>query len=93
VSGIPADWNRSSYNKRREAAGAFRNLIENLSSKFLLVSFNSESFITHDEMLLILRKTGKLEVFETSYNTFRGSRNLRERQAHVREYLYLVEKK
>lgn len=93
VSGIPRNWNRSPYNKRRKAAGAFRDLIEKLASKFVLISFNSEGFISHDEMLSILRSTGRLEVFETSYNTFRGSRNLRERQAHVREYLYLVEKK
>ena len=92
VSGIPPDWNRSVYNKRQEAAPAFAELAGNIRSKFLLVSFNSEGHISTGEMRSILEKTGKLEVFETSYNTFRGSRNLRERQTHVREYLYLVEK-
>jgi len=92
VSGIPRDWNRSDYNNRQKAIRAFRELAENIKSKFLLVSFNSEGFLSPGEMLPILEKTGKVEVFDTPYNTFRGSRNLSKRQTHVREYLYLVEK-
>ena len=92
VSGIPPDWNRSAYNKRAQAAPAFGALVEKTRSKFILVSFNSEGFIAPDEMRNMLEKTGKVDVFETAYNTFRGSRNLRGRQTHVREYLFLVEK-
>ena len=92
VSGIPPDWNRSAYNKRPEAAPAFRELVEKTRSKFILVSFNSEGFIAPDEIRAMLEKAGKVDVFETTYNTFRGSRNLRNRQTHVREYLFLVEK-
>jgi len=92
VSGIPPDWNRSAYNKRQEAVSAFEDLAENIRSRFLLVSFNSEGFIPPEKMRCILEKTGKVTVFETLYNTFRGSRNLRERQVHVQEFLYLVEK-
>ena len=92
VSGIPPDWNRSAYNKRKNAALAFGELIEKTRSKFMLVSFNSEGFIAPGEMRTMLEKTGRVDVFETSYNTFRGSRNLRERQTHVREYLFLVER-
>jgi len=92
VSGIPPDWNRSAYNKRREAARAFADLAEKVRSKFILVSFNSEGFISPEEMRTMLEKTGKVEVFETAYNTFRGSRNLKKRQTHVREYLFLAER-
>ena len=92
ISGIPPDWNRSVYNKKQEAARAFSELIEKTRAKFILVSFNSEGFIAPDEMRTIMEKTGKVDVFETTYNTFRGSRNLRERQTHVREYLFLAEK-
>jgi adenine-specific DNA-methyltransferase len=33
-----------------------------------------------------------VDVLETTYNTFRGSRNLNNRDIHVKEYLYLLEK-
>ncbi|MCL2374076.1 MAG: DNA adenine methylase [Treponema sp.] len=92
VSGIPPDWNRSAYNKRQKAAQAFCELIEKTRAKYILVSFNSEGFISPGEMRIMLEKAGKVEVFETPYNTFRGSRNLRSRQVHVREYLFLLEK-
>ncbi len=93
VSGIPIDWNRSGYNKRNQTYNSFSKLINNLKAKYILVSFNSEGYITVEEMKDLLTKTGKLEILETNYNTFRGSRNLRNRDIHLKEYLYLVEKR
>lgn len=92
VSGIPDDWQRSDYNKRQKAEKALHELVEKLKAKYLLISFNSEGFITLDSMLSILKNVGKVTFLETKYNTFRGSRNLRNRDIHVKEYLYLVEK-
>ena len=40
----------------------------------------------------MLQKIGKVEILETTYNTFRGCRNLANRDIHVKEYLYLLEK-
>jgi len=92
VSGIPVDWNRSDFNKRGNAFDSFKDLVEKLPAKFLLISFNSEGFISFREMKGVLEKIGHLTVLETKYNTFRGSRNLRNRKIHVKEYLYLVRK-
>lgn len=92
VSGIPVNWNRSSYNNRVESYNAFKELASKLKAKFLLVSFNSEGFIPLDAMVDLLEKIGKVTVLETKYNTFRGSRNLKNREIHVKEFLYLVEK-
>jgi len=93
ISGIPIDWKRSNYNKRNNVYKAFLELVKKLKAKYLLISFNSEGFIKIEEMKNILKKIGELEILETKYNTFRGSRNLRNRDIHVKEYLYLVEKK
>jgi len=98
ISGIPDNWNRSAYNKKQFAYSSLSELVENINSKYILISFNSEGFITLDEMINMLQKFGKLEVLETSYNTFRGCRNLTSlseqgsRNIHVTEYLYLLEK-
>ena len=93
VSGIPANWNRSIYNKSREAITVFKDLLENIKAKYLLISFNSEGFIPMEEMIKLLKSIGKVEILEKEYNTFRGSRNLRNRKIHIKEYLYLVDKK
>ena len=92
ISGIPKDWNRSAYNRENNALNALAYLIENINSKYVLISFNSEGFISIEQMKNMLKKLGKLEVLETKYNVFRGSRNLNNRKIHVKEYLYLLEK-
>jgi len=92
ISGIPEGWNRSAYNKGNQALNALTSLVENIKSKYVLISFNSEGFITIDQMKKMLEKFGKLEVLKTKYNAFRGSRNLNARELHVKEYLYLLEK-
>jgi adenine-specific DNA-methyltransferase len=92
ISGIPDDWNRSDYNKGNYAYTALKDLVTNIKAKYILISFNSEWFIGLEEMRDMLNKIGRLEVLETKYNTFRGSRNLNNREIHVKEYLYLLEK-
>jgi adenine-specific DNA-methyltransferase len=92
ISGIPGNWNRSDYNKGRSAYAALNELVENIKAKFILLSFNSEGFIGLEEMKAMLIRIGKLEILETPYNVFKGSRNLSRRDIHVKEYLYLLEK-
>ncbi len=92
VSGIPPDWNRSIYNRKEKAREALAELVAVANAKFILVSFNSEGFIPRAEMASLLENHGTITVLDTDYNTFRGSRNLRARNLHVREYLFLLEK-
>ena len=68
------------------------DLVTRLPARFLLVSFNDEGFIAPAEMLAILESLGEVEEFRTLYNTYRGSRNLRDRKLHVTEHLYLVDR-
>jgi adenine-specific DNA-methyltransferase len=93
VSGIPPDWNRSDYNKRHMAYNALKELIAGLKARFVLVSFNSEGFISLGEMESMFKAMGRTEILEMRYNTFKGSRNLKNRDIHVTEYLYLLEKR
>ncbi len=93
VSGIPRDWHRSDYNKKRRVAEVFVELVRNVRARFVLVSFNSEGFIPKEEMIELLSSCGKVDVLESDYNAFRGSRNLSGREIHVKEFLFLVEKK
>ncbi|MBR1639323.1 MAG: DNA adenine methylase [Treponema sp.] len=93
VSGIPKGWNRSLYNKKKQILPIFAELVKNIRAKFVLISFNSEGFIQKDEMIQMLSELGKVQVLESKYNTFRGSRNLKEREIHVKEYLFLLDKR
>ena len=92
VSGIPKDWNRSAYNKKRKVCDVFGQLVKNVRAKYVLISFNSEGFISKEEIINIISEYGKVQVLESNYNTFRGSRNLTNRDIYVKEYLFLLKK-
>ena len=93
VSGIPTDWNRSSFNKKPKSEESLFSTIESCDSRFVLISYNSEGFVPHDDLLNFISGLGSVKLVQTPYNTFRGSRNLRDRPIHVTEFLYLLEKK
>jgi len=92
VSGIPSDWRRSGYNVKSRSLRLLHELLHTLDARFLLVSFNDEGFVTPDAMTRLLRQLGRVDRMEMQYNAFRGSRNLRDRDIHVTEHLFLVER-
>lgn len=92
VSGIPRDWNRSAYNKRSQVQEALDALLGTLPARFVLISYNSEGFVTLPEMQALLARHGQVQLMQTDYATFRGCRNLRARALSVKEYLFLLRK-
>lgn len=92
ISGITQDWNRSIFNKQKFALNALEDIVSSLKAKFIVVSYNSEGFISFTEMEEMLKKYGKVKTVENTYNTFRGSRNLKNRNIHVSEFLFILEK-
>ena len=92
VSGIAKEWNKSAYNKRKIAEEAMENLLKNTRAKFIAISYNDEGIIPIETFKSILSKYGKWELFDQDYNTYRGSRNLRDRSIKVKELLWVLEK-
>ena len=93
VSGIPTDWQRSGYNVKARSFPLLKDLLGTLDTRFLLVSFNNEGFIPTQRMRAMLAELGSMNVVETRYNAFRGSRNFNNRPIHVTEQLFLVERR
>lgn len=92
VSGIPDNWNHSIYNKKQTALGGMRDIVSKLDTKYILISYNNEGFISFEEMKNMLSEFGKVKEKRIKYNTFRGSRNLRERNIYTNEFLFLLKK-
>lgn len=92
VSGITQDWNRSPFNKSKSAYISMEKIISSIDAKYLIISYNSEGFISFEQMSSMLKKYGDLKTIEIKYNTFRGSRNLCDRAIHVSEYLFILKK-
>ena len=92
VSGISKDWNRSAYNKEKLAEEAMDQLLGNTRARFIAISYNNEGIIPIDNFKKILSKHGSWELAMQDYNTYRGSRNLRNRDSKVKEFLWILEK-
>ena len=93
VSGIPRNWKRSGYNVPATSKRLFHELLHTIDTRFFLISFNNEGYISPDEMRTMLQRIGDVDEYEIRYNTFRGSRNLRNRSIHVSEQLFLLERR
>ena len=93
ISGIPKNRNHSPFNRKQEALISMNKIITNLNTDFILISYNNEGFISFEEMTNMLKKYGNVESTEIVYNTFRGSRNLRNRTLHTNEFLFLLDKR
>lgn len=92
VSGIPTDWKRSGYNVRKQSLPLVLDLVKRLPARFLLVSFNAEGYVQTEDLRSALDAHGHVDEFVIPYNTFRGSRNLRDRAIHVNEHLFLMDR-
>jgi adenine-specific DNA-methyltransferase len=92
VSGISKDWNKSAYNKRAIAEAAMDKLLADTRASYILISYNNEGIIPIEKYKQILSKYGKWELMEQDYNTYRGSRNLRDRSIKVKELLWILKK-
>lgn len=92
VSGIPSNWNRSGYNVRKQALPLLESLFASVHARFLLVSFNSEGYVSTEEIRSALGKHGQVDEIIVKYNAYRASRNLRSRDIHVHEHLFLLDR-
>jgi len=68
-------------------------LLENTRARFIAISYNNEGIIPIDRFKSILSKQGDWTLVDQDYNTYRGSRNLRNRDIKVKELLWILEKK
>ena len=91
VSGIPTDWNKSRYNKAKEAYEAMEHLITTglTKAKYLLVSYNNEGIIPLSDWDTLLEPY-HVKKYEIPYDTYKGSRNLGNRPKKVVEIMYLL---
>ena len=62
-------------------------------TKYILLSYNNEGIIKPDEWTKIFEPYNVVTRYEYLYDTFKGSRNLRERNNKVIEIMYLISKK
>lgn len=93
VSGIPSDWQRSAYNSHNGAVLSMTRLLSDCLQKtsHVLLSYNDEGIIKKDDWDRLFEPY-TVEKKEIVYDTYKGSRNLKNRSNKVMEIMYLITK-
>jgi adenine-specific DNA-methyltransferase len=91
---------RSRFNSRPAFADAFREVVEALTGKLLLVSFSNEGYLQREQLERILGAHGEVQVLEHDHPRYVGARiGIHDRKgrkvgkvSHVRnrEFLFMV---
>ena len=64
----------SEYNSKPRIKTALAELLRALQAKYVLVSFNNEGYIAHDEMLALLSEHGEVSTRAIEYTRYVGAR-------------------
>jgi adenine-specific DNA-methyltransferase len=64
---------KSAYNSRRQAYTAFTDLLGAVRAPYLLVSFNSEGYFTHDEIMALLAERGYVASIALDFKRYVGA--------------------
>lgn len=65
---------KSDYNSKKKFLSTFNKLIRSLKSKYAIVSFSNESFITYDQVVEILMCMGNVSVVSIPHKRYIGSK-------------------
>lgn len=91
ITGIPVGCFISSFCKRGQAESAFKDLFDKLKTKtkWIFMSYNSESIVTKDRMIEIMSAYGKCSVVSQDYKRFKSFEYNKDKV--IQEYLFCLE--
>ena len=81
---------KSLYCSKVKCTDVFEDLIDNADCKYILFSYNTEGIIPYDEIMRILKKKGKVEVFKQDYLRFKSNSKKSNVEKLVQELLFFV---
>jgi adenine-specific DNA-methyltransferase len=94
-AGIRRDWirTRSAYCYRRSAGTAFRQLLEAVDARHIVLSYNTEGIIPFEELVELMNSQGRVELFGNEYIKYRGGKQSIARQVHNLEFVLVLDRR
>lgn len=85
---------KSDYCRKADVYDAFNHLIDIIDSRYILLSYNTEGLLAHEEILEVLGRYGKQETLDFKYIDYQRYKNAHtNKNKNLKEILYFVEKK
>ena len=87
---IPEDCFLSPFCKKGQVEEAFNTLFSNINSHWLFMSYNSESIVSKERLIEIMKKYGEVSVIERDYKRFKSFDY--NKDIAIKEYLFCLNK-
>jgi len=91
-TGIPESCFVSDFCKKGKVEAAFDQIFQKLHSKYIFLSYSSESLIGKDKMIELMSKYGKVSIIEKDYKKFKSFEYGKELNTELIEYLFCLKK-
>lgn len=93
-AGIRKDWKKtkSSYCYKNKAPESFSNLMDNIDSRYIILSYNTEGIIPFNQLFDIMERHGKVSLHIKDYVLYRGGKQSLSRKTHNMELLLVVDR-
>jgi adenine-specific DNA-methyltransferase len=94
-AGIREDWRntRSAFCYEAEALDAFRELLDVVDCRHLVLSYNTEGVVPLEQLLDLLEQRGRVRLYGRDYVTYRGGRQSLHRRTGNTEFLLVMTSK
>ncbi len=89
---IRKDWikTRSDYCYHEPAVSTFRDLLENLDARHILISYSTDGIIPFEVMKDLCARRGDISLVTNEYTTYRGGRQSNSRRISNIEFILMV---
>lgn len=86
---------KSKFCSKRHALDEFKLILSKISSKYIFISYSSESIVSKEKMIEMLNENwNEVKCYEQNYQRFKSNKNSNEKQSkNVVEYLFCGMKK
>ena len=91
--GIRKDWvkTKSLYCYKQTAKDTLINLLDNINSNYIVMSYSTDGIIEYDDLISILEEHGKLDIVTSEYTKYRGAKRSIVNKTKNVEYLFVVD--
>lgn len=92
VTGLP-DYYKSPFCSKVKAAGAMKQLLDQLDYRHIFISYNDEGIVPLEEMQSICSEAGQYFLIKEKYQRFKADAKRKTKQNSTVEYLHCIKRK
>ena len=93
-AGIRKDWKntKSPYCYKKQAPESFSELMNNIDSRYIILSYNTEGIIPFNQLFDTMESHGKVNLHIKDYTLYKGGKQSLSRKNHNMELLLVVDR-